>query len=58
MTIKKNLLILIQMFFLLELATFRLLEKDIDSKVLNEVSGCSSCSGPKAFKAKSKSNEN
>ena len=58
MTIKKNLLILIPMFFLLVLATFSLLEKDIESEVLNESSGCSSCSGPKAFKAKSKSNEN
>ena len=58
MTIKKNLLILIPMFFLLGLATFSLLEKDIESKVLNEGSGCSSCSGPKAFKAKNKSNEN
>ena len=27
-------------------------------EVLNEGSGCSSCSGPKAFKAKNKSNEN
>ena len=58
MTIKKNLLILIPMFFLLGLATFSLLEKDIKSEVLNESSGCSSCSGPKAFKAKNKSNEN
>ena len=52
MTIKKNLLILIPMFFLLGIATFSLLEKDIESEVLNEGSGCSSCSGPKAFKAK------
>ena len=46
------------MFFLLGLATFSLLEKDIESEVLNEGSGCSSCSGPKAFKAKNKSIEN
>ena len=58
MTIKKNLLILIPMFFLLGLATFSLLEKGIESEALNEGSGCSSCSGPKAFKAKNKSNEN
>ena len=58
MTIKKNLLIIIPMFFLLGLATFSLLEKDIESEFLNEGSGCSSCSGPKAFKAKNKSNEN
>ena len=58
MTIKKNLLILIPMFFLLGIATFSLLEKDIEIEVLNEDSGCSSCSGPKAFKAKNKSNEN
>ena len=58
MTIKKNLLILIPMFFLLGIATFSLLEKVIESEVLNEGSGCSSCSGPKAFKAKNKSNEN
>ena len=32
--------------------------KDIEKEVLNESSGCSSCSGPKAFKAKNKSNEN
>ena len=29
-----------------------------ENEVLNEGSGCSSCSGPKAFKAKNKSNEN
>ena len=58
MTIKKNLLLLIPMFFLLGIATFSLLEKDIEGEVLNEGSGCSSCSGPKAFKAKNKSNEN
>jgi hypothetical protein len=58
MTIKKSLLILIPMFFLLGLATLSLIEKDIENEVLNEGSGCSSCSGPKAFKAKSKSNEN
>ena len=58
MTIKKNLLILIPMFFLLGIATFSLLEKDIEIEVLNEGSGCSSCSGPKAFKAKNKSNKN
>ena len=58
MTNKKNLLILIPMFFLLGIATFSLLEKDIEGEVLNEGSGCSSCSGPKAFKAKNKSNEN
>ena len=58
MTIKKNLLILIPMFFLLGIATFSLLEKDIEGEVLNEGSGCSSCSGPKAFKAKNKSDEN
>jgi len=40
MTIKKNLLILIPMFFLLGIATFSLLEKDIESEVLNEGSGC------------------
>ena len=55
MTIKKNLLILVPMFFLLGLATSSLLEKDIENEVLNEGSGCSSCSGPKAFKAKNKS---
>ena len=58
MTIKKNLLILIPMFFLLGLATFSLLEKDIEIEVINEGSGCSSCSGPKAFKAKNYSNDN
>ena len=57
MTIKKNLLILIPMFFLLGLATFSLLEKDIASEVLNEGAGCSSCSGPKAFKAKNKTKD-
>ena len=46
------------MFFLLGIATFSLLEKDIESEVSNESSGCSSCRGPKAFKAKNKSNEN
>ena len=58
MTIKKNLLITIPMFILLGLATLSILEKDIESEILNEGSGCSSCSGPKAFKAKNKSNEN
>ena len=58
MTIKKNLLIIIPMFFLLGLAALNLLEKDIESEVLKEDSGCSSCSGPKAFKAKNKSNDN
>ena len=58
MTIKKNLLILVPMFFLLGLATSSLLDKDIENEVLNEGSGCSSCSGPKAFKAKNKTNEN
>ena len=58
MTIKKNLLITIPMFVLLVLASISLLEKDIEKEVLNESSGCSSCSGPKAFKAKNKSNEN
>ena len=58
MTIKKNLLIIIPIFFLLGLATFSLLEKDIENEVLNEGSGCSSCSGPKAFKVKNNSNEN
>ena len=46
------------MFILLGLATLSLLEKDIEKGVLNESSGCNSCSGPKAFKAKNKSNEN
>ena len=58
MTIKKNILIAIPMFILLGLATLSLFEKDIKNEVLNEGSGCSSCSGPKAFKAKNKSNEN
>ena len=58
MTIKKNLLILIPIFFLLGLATLSLLQNDIEEDVLNEGTGCSSCSGPKAFKAKNKSNEN
>ena len=58
MTIKKNLLIIIPILLLLALATLSLLEKDIEKEVLNESSGCSSCSGPKAFKAKNKSNEN
>ena len=58
MTIKKNLLILVPMFFLLGLATSSLLDKDIENEVLNEGSGCSSCSGPKAFKAKNNTNEN
>ena len=52
MTNKKHLLIIIPMFILLGLATLSLLEKDIEKEVLNESSGCSSCSGPKAFKAK------
>ena len=58
MTIKKNLLIIIPIFLLLALATLSLLEKDIENEVLNEGSGCSSCSGPKAFKAKNMSDEN
>ena len=58
MTIKKNLLIIIPMFILLGIATLSLFEKNIENEVLNEGSGCSSCSGPKAFKAKNKSNEN
>ena len=58
MTNKKHLLIIIPMFILLGLATLSLLEKDIEKGVLNESSGCNSCSGPKAFKAKNKSNEN
>ena len=49
MTIKKNLLITIPMFILLGLATISLLKKDIENEVLIEGSGCSSCSGPKAF---------
>ena len=40
------------MFFLLGIATFSLLEKDIESEVLNEGSGCSSCSGRKHLKQK------
>ena len=55
MTNKKHLLIIIPMFILLGLATLSLLEKDIESEDLNEGSGCSTCSGPKAFKAKNKS---
>ena len=55
MTNKKNLLILIPIFFLLGLATLSLFEKDIQNEVFIEGSGCSSCSGPKAFKAKNKS---
>ena len=58
MTVKKNLLIVIPILILLALATLSLLDKDIENEVLNEGSGCSSCSGPKAFKAKNKSNEN
>ena len=58
MTIKKNLLITIPMFILLGIATLTLFEEDIENEVLNEGSGCSSCSGPKAFKSKNKSNEN
>ena len=58
MTNKKHLLIIIPMFILLGLATLSLLEKDIENVVLNEGSGCSSCSGPKAFKAKNMSDEN
>ena len=58
MTIKKNLLILIPIFFLLGLATLSLLEKDIEEEVLNDGAGCSSCSGPKAFKAKNKLDKN
>ena len=58
MTVKKNLLIIIPMFVLLGLATISLLEKDIENEVLNGGSGCSSCSGPKAFKAKNMSNKN
>ena len=54
MTNKKNLLILIPIFFLLGLATLSLFEKDIQNEVFIEGSGCSSCSGPKAFKAKNK----
>ena len=46
------------MFILLGLATLSLLKKDIESEVLDESSGCISCSGPKAFKAKNKSNKN
>ena len=38
--------------------SFDKLEKDIESEIINEGTGCSSCSGPKAFKAKNKSNEN
>ena len=58
MRVKKNLLIIIPILILLALATLSLLEKDIENEVLNEGSGCSSCSGPKAFKAKNKSDEN
>ena len=58
MRVKKNLLIIIPILLLLALATLSLLEKDIENEVLNEGSGCSSCSGPKAFKAKNKSDEN
>ena len=58
MTIKKNLLIIVPIFILLALASLILLEKDIENEILNEGSGCSNCSGPKAFKAKSKSDEN
>ena len=57
MTIKKNLLIIIPMFVLLVLASISLLEKDIENEVLNESSGCSSCSGPKAFNAKNKTKD-
>ena len=57
MTIKKNLLIIIPMFILLGIATLSLFEKDIENEVLNEGSGCSSCSGPKAFKAKNKTKD-
>ena len=57
MTIKKNLLIIIPMFVLLVLATISLLEKDVENEALNEGSGCSSCSGPKAFKAKNKTKD-
>ena len=58
MTIKKKLLIVIPILILLALATLSLLEKDIENEVLNEGSGCSSCSGPKAVKAKNKADEN
>ena len=58
MKIKKNLLIFIPIFFLLGLATLSLLEKDIESEIINEGTGCSSCSGPKAFKAKNKLDKN
>lgn len=54
MTNKKNILIVIPMLILLGIATISLLDKNI-SEVLNEDTGCSSCSGPKSFKAKNKS---
>ena len=52
MTIKKNLLILIPMFFLLGIATFSLLEKDIESEVLNEGSGAAAVAARKHLKQK------
>ena len=57
MTIK-NLLIIIPIFILWALTTLSLLEKGIENQVLNEGSGCSSCSALKAFKPKNKSDEN
>tara|TARA_Y100000816_G_C25742217_1_gene390546 strand:- start:406 stop:570 length:165 start_codon:yes stop_codon:yes gene_type:complete len=54
MIIRKKLLIIVSALILLGLATFSLIEKNIDNEVLDESSGCSSCSGPKAFKSKNK----
>ena len=54
MIIKKYLLIIISIFILVGLATMSLEKKDIGNEVLNEDLGCSSCSGPKPFKAKNK----
>tara|TARA_Y100000816_G_C25776127_1_gene407234 strand:+ start:189 stop:362 length:174 start_codon:yes stop_codon:yes gene_type:complete len=57
MTIKKNLLIIIPMIIIIGFVTFSLLKQDIENEALNEDSGCSSCSGPKAFKAKNKTRD-
>ena len=58
MIIKKYLLIVISISILLGIAILSLEKKDVTNEFLNEDFGCSSCSGPKPFKAKNKSTNN
>ena len=54
---KKNLLIIIPILLLVGIATLIMLNSVNSNEALIDDKGCSSCSGPKAFKAKNKSNE-